>query len=536
MKKLVAFFAVAASAAFGSTVVFHGGAGCVGGSCATVRGGGSRLLVDCGTSYEAEYASGDVVTNSGTACGFPFLPRDYGHLLLTHAHQDHIGRVPELFNAGFTGTVWCTRATRDLAAVSWKSQIMYDGCAVRDWIWTRTGKKARITVHWRGDCEWAQKISPQNAGRFRGVVDDLQKHLELTPMTSWRMGACATCQDLELRGVLSRVQTVRFDHPVKMGPFTVTFSAVKHLPGAAAIRVEDGEAAVLFSGDLGSTRSRLVKSIEPARKADAVFVECTYGDASYGTAEDAEREYGRFIDVVADTVKAGGVAWIPAFALDRSQRVLLAVKDGMDDGRIPGDTPVYCLSSSAREYASLYAAHPKWFDDPGDMKRLGELLKGVRKSLSKTAKLKKGAILVTSSGNMSAGSSQKYLPTLLPRETTAVCLVGYQTPGTPGWQLQQIARGKSKKTKLGVRDGAKTAEVQVRAKVYDFNCFSGHGDARENDAWLANNRDSRIMLVHGEMDGMKARERGLRTRVGCGSVEVVEPGREYSFGGGKKGE
>lgn len=516
-------------AAFGSSVVFHGGAGCVGGSCATVRNGDCRILVDCGTSYEAEYAVGDVVTNSGTACGFPFVPKKYSHLLLTHAHQDHIGRVPELFNAGFTGTVWCTRATRDLAAVSWKSQIMYDKCAVRNWTWTRTGKKARITVHWRSDCEWAQKIAPQNAGTFCGIVDDLQKHLELTPMTSWRMGACTTCQDIELRDTLAHVKTVLFDQPVKLGPFSVTFTAVKHLPGASAIRIEDDESAILFSGDLGTKRSHLVKSIDPAQKADVVFVESTYGDAAYGTEEEAAREYERFVNVVADTVKGGGVAWIPAFALDRSQRILLEVKRAMDSGKIPFDTPVYCLSSSAREYTAIYASHPKWFDDQNDMKKLGEIFKTLRKSLSKTAKLKHGAILVTSSGNMSAGTSQKYLPVLLPRETTAVCLVGYQTPGTPGWQLQQMARGKSKKTMLSVRNGAKTEEVLVRAKVYDFNCFSGHGDARENDVWLVNNKDSRIMLVHGEIDGMKARAKGLRERMGCKNVEVVEPGHEYRF-------
>ena len=505
------------AAALAATVTFHGGAGQVGGSSATVRSGAFKVLVDCGSAFDGAPAS----------CGFPFDPKGYGDVLLTHAHQDHAGRVPELFNAGFTGTVWTTEATCALLAVAWKSQIVYDACAERDWRWTKRGKKAAVRVHWRGACEWAQKIAPENLGTFRGTFAGLKAALRTTPFSSGYPVACSTCQDLELRAILAHVRTVPFGRPFALGPFQVAFTPVKHLPGAAAIRLEDASASLLFSGDLGTVRSRLVKAIEPAARADAVFVEATYGDAPHGTPEETARDYARFREVVAKTVRAGGVAWIPAFALDRSQRVLLEVKRGMDAGAIPPETPVYVLSPSARAFTALYVEHPGWFDVP-DMAAVGPLFRKTRKSFSPKAKLKAGAILLTTSGSMDMGASLRLAPELLPRATTAVCLVGYQSPGTCGFQLKAIAEGRAKKRAVAVRDGGARREIPVAASVHVFGCFSGHGDARENDAWLANNRASRIFLVHGDRKSLAARAEGLRARFGC-PVEVVEPNRDYEI-------
>lgn len=513
---LPALFLLLRAAAFAAAVTFHGGAGRVGGSSATVRAGAFKALVDCGSACDG----------GRPLCGFPFDPKSYGDVLLTHAHQDHAGRVPELFSAGFTGTVWTTAATRDLLAVSWKAQILYDACAERDWRWTRQGKKAGTRVHWRGACEWAQKIAPENLGAYRGTFAGLKAALKTAPFAaSGYPVACRVCQDLELRAILGHVRTVPFDAPFALGPFKVTFCPVKHLPGAAAIRFEDADSSLVFSGDLGTTRARLVKAIPPAPAADAVFIESTYGDASHGTPEEVARDYARFQEVVGKTVRAGGVAWIPAFALDRSQRVLLEVKRGMDAGTIPPETPVYFLSPSARDFTALYVDHPGWFDVP-DMAAVGPLFRRTRKTFSPKAKLKAGAILLTTSGSMDMGASLRLAPDLLPRATTAVCLVGYQSPGSCGFQLKAIAEGRARKPAVVVRDGGARREVPVAASVHVFGCFSGHGDARENDAWLANNRAARIFLVHGDRKSLAARAEGLRARFGC-AVEIVEPGREY---------
>lgn len=520
---LAALFAACALPA--ATVVFHGGAGQVGGSCATVRSGAFRVLVDCGTVYGD--GEGRSPGDRKAECGFPFNPKDYGHLLLTHAHQDHAGRVPELFNAGFTGTVWVTEATRDLLSVAWKSQIVYDACTERDWRWTKQAKKPGTRVHWHRDCEWSAKIAASNLGTFHGVYSDLQQRIGATALASTYTVACRVCQDLELREMLGHVRTVAYDQPVEIGPFKVTFSAVKHLPGAACIRVDEGSSSLLFSGDLGTRRSHLVRTIPPARKADVVFVESTYGDASQGTPEEIEKDYARFRSIVGKTVRNGGIAWIPAFALDRSQRVLLEIKKGIDEGLVPPDTPIHYLSPSSRDFTALYIDHPEWFD-VADMAELSPLFKRTKKSFALGAKRRTGAILLTTSGMMDAGFSLRLAPDLLPLETTSVCLVGYQSPGTCGHQLKQITEGKSQKSSVVLKDGTAKHEVPVRASVHVFGCFSGHGDAPENDEWLVNNRDSRIFLVHGDAAALKSRAEGLRKRFGS-QVEVVEPGRSYEF-------
>jgi len=505
----VAWCALSAGAC---TVTFHGGAGQVGGSCATVESKGMKILVDCGTAYGE---TSDRSNAASPACGFAFDPKAYGDLLITHAHQDHAGRVPELFHAGFTGTVWTTSATRDLLAVAWKSQFMYDACTVREWRWTKRGKKAGTHVHWRPECEWSQKISAWNLGCCTNVYTELESRLgrKTYPI------ACQTCQELELKELMGHVKAVPFGTPFARGPFTIAFLPVKHLPGAAAIRVEDAEGCCILSGDLGTKRSRLVKTIEPAPKADAVFLETTYGDAVHGTAEEVERDYARFRKVVGETVRAGGVAWIPAFALDRSQRVLLEVKRGMDAGEIPPETPIHYPSPSSREFMALYVAHPEWFDGP-EMSMLGPLFKTMKTYFNPKAKRKSGVILLTTSGMVSTGSSLRCLPDLAPLASTAICLVGYQSPGTCGAQLKAIAEGRSHE---GVVRPPRGGEIPVKASVHVFNCFSGHGDAPENDAWLANNRASRILLVHGDRKSMAARAEGLKARLGA-HAEIVEPG------------
>ena len=131
-----------------TTVTFYGGAGEVGGSCALVESGGYRMLVDCGTVYGVDHSP----TNVQKKSGFAFDPSSVNCLLLTHAHQDHAGRVPELVHAGFKGTICATEPTRDILALAWPSQLIYDESVPRAWRWSAKTKGGRSRkVHWRTD-------------------------------------------------------------------------------------------------------------------------------------------------------------------------------------------------------------------------------------------------------------------------------------------------------------------------------------------------------------------------------------------------
>ena len=502
------FLLCACLAAFGEiAVTFYGGAGQVGGSCALVESGGFRMLVDCGTAYGDDHVTTNVQANSA----FAFDPASIDCILLTHAHQDHAGRVPEIARSGFRGAFWSTEPTRDLLALVWPSQLVYDESVRRNWQWSVKAKGRRTRkVHWRSDCEWAAKIFAHNRRSFTGTRAELDAHVATT------FSACQDCLEKEVGTLVARFKTAPFDAPTKIGPFTVTFRPVKHIPGASAIYIAECTNTIVFSGDLGTYRSHLVRTIEPARTADAVFIESTYGDASGGGREAIDAEYARFRKDVGDTVRTGGLAWVPAFALDRTQRVFYEIAQGMAKGEIPADAPVFMLSSTARNIMQAYLDHPGWNDV--DISSAAPLFKRTRPRFTPSRNMKDGCILLTTSGMMDAGTSRELLPVLATNPVVRVCLVGYQSPGTPGHSLRSGAK------EITI-DGKK---IPVRCSVSTYSCFGGHGDAAENDAWLSNNRTSRIFLIHGDADALAARKKGLVERFGS-SVEVVEPFKRYVF-------
>ena len=496
-----------------TTVTFYGGAGEVGGSCALVESGGYRMLVDCGTAYGVDHSP----TNVQKKSGFAFDPASINCLLLTHAHQDHAGRVPELVHAGFKGTICATEPSRDILALAWPSQLIYDESARRAWRWSAKTKGGRSRkVHWRADCEWGAKIADYNLRTFTGSRAELDEFMTSFAPGASALSACRVCLEHEVNENLSRFTCVQYGEQSKFGPFTVTFRPVKHIPGSAAIYITEGTNTLVFSGDLGTPRSHFVREIEPARKADAVFVESTYGDASAGGPAASEAEYARFRKDVGDTVRRGGIAWVPAFALDRSQRVLYEVAQGMARGDIPADVPVYMLSSTARNVTKAYIEHPEWFDV--DITAASNLFARTKSRFAPKKAVKGGCILLTTSGMMDAGSSLTLLPSLATNASVRVCLVGYQSPGTHGYEL----RSGAKEITVGGR------KVPVRCAVSSYSCFGGHGDATENDAWLANNRNSRIFLIHGDREALAARKKGLIKRFGT-PVEIAEPFRRYTF-------
>ncbi len=532
VKSFLLFFLLCAGlTAFGEiAVTFYGGAGQVGGSCALVESGGFRMLVDCGTAY----GDGDdrVTTNAQTGgvaraptplqqgrgglattgkSAFAFDSASIDCILLTHAHQDHAGRVPEIAQAGFRGTFWSTEPTRDLLALVWPSQLVYDESTRRVWLWSAKAKGGRARkVHWRTDCEWAEKISAHNRRSFTGTRAELDAHVAIT------LSACRECLEKEVEALVARFRTVPYETATKIGPFSVTFRPVKHIPGASAIYIAEGTNTLVFSGDLGTYRSHLVREIKPACAADAVFIESTYGDASGGGRDAVDAEYARFRKEVGDTVRKGGLAWVPAFALDRTQRVFYEIAQGMAKGDIPADAPVYMLSSTARNVMKAYLEHPEWNDV--DIRTAAPLFARTKPRFTPSKHVKGGGILLTTSGMMDAGASAGLLPDLATNPAVRVCLVGYQSPGTHGHSL----RSGAKEITVGGQ------EVPVRCAVSSYSCFGGHGDAAENDAWLANNHNARIFLIHGDGKALAERKKGLATRFGA-TVEVVEPFKRYVF-------
>ena len=488
----------------GTDVTFFGGAGQVGGSCALVENDKGKVLVDCGTFYGDEVGS----NRQNESEGFGFNPIAIDAVLITHAHADHAGRVPQLVRCGFKGHIYMTDPTRQLLEISWKSQALYDDTYVREWQWS----DKRHKVHWRKECDWTRKISSRNRKTFTGKYNRLKN---MVP----RATGCKSCAELDVLDCMTRITTVPYDQAVSLNGFKIVFRPVEHLPGSAAIYFDDGRANFVFSGDLGTARSRTSNPIHVSSKVDAVFLECTYGDKSKGDADDIAKEYGRFANIVTNALERGELIWIPAFAMDRTQRVMLELlRCGANPERF------YSLSPSGNAITDLYLRNPKWF--PNELGKLWDSFTKMQMTAchkfdaTNHFRLCRSGVLLTTSGMMDTGFSYEFLRELLPRSDVTVCLVGYQSVGTPGRQLKE-----GRKT-ITLRDGA---EIPVTARVESFDCFSGHGDARENDVWLGENVKSKIYLVHGDAEALKARKEDLEKRFGA-EVAIVKKNQRYPIG------
>jgi metallo-beta-lactamase family protein len=499
----------------GVDITFDGGAGQVGGSCALVENGSSKILVDCGTFY-GEEAGPESKKEKGD---FSFDPKKIDALLVTHAHADHTGRIPQLVRAGFKGTIYMTEPTLKLLEEALKSQAFYDDSYERDWLWSKNSnwfgwlfpkKNEKITVHWRSDCKKKGEKLSQMHGRYselsRKLVD---------------CKGCKECSRLDVKDCLRNVKTINFDEKFPLGGFTIVFRPVEHLPGSAAIYFRGGGTSFLFSGDLGTFRSRTANPVPVSSKVDAVFIESTYGDKPGKNEKETEQEYERFAKVVKGALDQGKLVWIPAFAMDRTQRVMLEL---VRCGANP--TAFYSFSSSGNAMTKYYLENPQLFPKEATKwwTKLSDLYQKKEKWFDPKKSSRASVVLLTTSGMMDHGSSYGLLDKLLPDSNVVLCLVGYQSPGTPGAQLKAGAKT------IELKDGKK---VDVRATVESFDCFSGHGDARENDKWLGENVHSKIYLIHGDPDALEKRKVGLEERFGS-NVEIVERNKKYHLGSAVK--
>ncbi len=502
------------------TATVFGGAKQVSGSLTVLDTGSAKWAIDCG----AQYPEGDDEERQTQAerrsAGLPVAARSLDAVFVTHAHLDHIGRLPLLVQQGFSGPIYVTEATRELAPVMLEMEVRYDRGRVRDWVWSKESSERaqtsqrRLTVHWRTGCEYRQKIKPSNLQSASGSLAELTARLG-----DLEVSTCRSCVTDEVATVMALCRTVKYATPVEVARgTTVTFLEAGHIPGAASIlwRIDVGgkPRRILFSGDVGSSLSGLVPALQPAPDVDAVFVETTYGAVRREPSANTER--ARFRQEVADVVKRGGVAWIPAFALDRTQKILHELRLAQQAGQLPTDVPILCPSPTARAITSLYRQHQHdgWFRDTVARDDAALQPAGLREGTRLPKRLPQPCVLITTSGMLDRASSADLTEALMPQASTAVFLVSYQDPASTGGWLKE---GR-KSIRVNGRD------VVVRATVHSYSCFSAHADGSDLDQWLSQiNRQAQVVLVHGEPAQIEARTSQMKA-AGWKHVLAAEEG------------
>ena len=462
---------------------FCGAAGTTTGSQHLLEVNGKRILLDCGLYQGSRKHAYDV------NCCFPFFdPKSIDVVILSHAHIDHSGNLPNLTTKGFTGNIYATHATRDLC------QIMLADCA-------------RIQ---QSDIEWVNKHRKKE-----GLEPALPLYDE---------------QDAER--CLRQFVTVSYDRPIPVSDgVKVTFIDAGHILGSAQVLLEihdqaDGkDKRFLFSGDVGRGGNEVLRDPVPVKDVDFLLMESTYG----GREHEAPPGYGEhFGEIIRQAVRRGGKILIPSFAVERTQQLLFVLHELFERGEIP-EVPVYVDSPLAVSATEIYRLHPDAFnqevyeslferENPFGFENL-TLVRSVNGSKALND-IHGVAIIISASGMCEAGRILHHLKNNIGDPKTTVLFVGYCADNTLG---RRIRDGEREVPILGDR-------YKVRAKIEIIDSFSGHADHSELLEYFKRTTGpkSRVWLVHGEPDSAEKLREAL-VPLHNGSVEIAKLGEVVEF-------
>jgi metallo-beta-lactamase family protein len=469
-------------------VTFWGAARTVTGSMHHLEIQGKNYLLDCGQyqgrRHEAEQRNRHL----------PFDAASISAVLLSHAHMDHSGNLPLLAKSGFDGPIYSSPATADLCR-----PMLLDSANLQ-----------------QKDAEYIRK---RNARLKRlGVPLNHALAEPVEPMYN----AADTAK------ALAQFRTVPMHHPTPIGGgLTYTSYEAGHMLGSTCMLLECEEGGrkvrLGFSGDVGRPGLPIIRDPEPFPEVDFLILESTYGGRYHAPAAAAA---GKLAEVVNSTFARKGKIVVPAFAVGRTQQLVLMLHQLINERRIPS-FPIFVDSPLAVNVTEVFRKHTELFDEETrDFLAGGEDPFGFRRltyvrdvESSKALNDLAGPYLVISaSGMCEAGRVLHHLKNNVGDSRNTVLLAGYQAVNTLGRKLED-----------------RLDEVpifgqpyRVRARVEKLDELSGHADQKELLDWVvpATRTLKRIFLVHGEGDGQTLLASALRERFG---MEVIVPARGQSF-------
>jgi metallo-beta-lactamase family protein len=468
-----------AKSSLSPTVTFWGATRTVTGSMHQVDACGQSLLLDCGL-YQGRRAESRVRNQK-----LPFRPSDIDAVLLSHAHIDHCGNLPNLVKQGFAGPIYCTPATRALAAVM-------------------LGDAAKIHEE---DAEYLNR----HHNRDEPAVE---------PLYDGR----------DVYRTLLRLRAVPYDTPFSVGPkLEAQFVDAGHLLGSAMTRLRgerpNGEWSLTYTGDLGRPGLPILRDPAPIPPADLVISESTYGGHRHEAVEETAEQLG---EVVRRTAQRGGKLLIPAFSVGRTQTIVYFLHQLMNAGRLP-DLPIFVDSPMALRATEVFRAHPECFDEM-TLQLLREhpdlfgehhvrYIDKVHESIALNHTLEP-CIIISASGMCEAGRVLHHLKHNVEDRRCTVLIAGYQAADTLGRRLVE--------RQPEVRILGRT--LALKAEVVVLNGLSSHPD---HDGLLASlgplaaDTSRQVRLVHGEPERAAMLAAGLR-EVGFNDVGVPECGESVS--------
>jgi metallo-beta-lactamase family protein len=430
---------------------------------------GHRLLLECGLFQ------GHREETTRRNCSFPFDPRQVEAVLLSHAHIDHAGNLPNLAKRGYEGPIHCTQATQDLCTI-----MLVDSAHIQE-------QDALFVSKWR-----AKKHQPPVEPLYR-IVDAEQAVKQLVGHA--------------------------YEKPFSPVPgVTVTFRDAGHILGSAQVILDVEEQGRkfrwLFSGDVGRGGDELLRDPMPVENVDYLQIESTYANREHAVRIDADAEVGR---LVSEAAARRGKVIIPSFSVGRTQQIVYVLHELHRAGKLPR-IPMYVDSPLSSKASGVYEKNrPSLRPDlPAGFSFFMENLTYITDA-EESKKLNdrhEPMIIISASGMAEAGRIRHHLKNNIGEEKNLILFIGYCAEGTLG---NLITAGKSPVNIFG-------EPHEVRAKVVSLDTYSGHADRNELKHYVQQLTGGLrgIFCIHGEETQCLAHAETLRALKPAAQVHVPE--------------
>jgi len=467
-------------------LTFWGAAGAVTGSMHLLEAAGRRLLLDCGLNQGRRKEADQKNRN------LPFAGSSIDAVILSHAHIDHSGNLPSLVKSGFSGPIYTTPATIDLC----------------NWM-------LRDTAHIQEkDAEFLNKRREKRIakGMGNGVVEPLYG-----------------MDDAER--TLPLFQPVDYYKPTEVAPGLryQTYDA-GHILGSSCVLLEDKSQGkpvrLTFSGDIGRPGLPIIRDPDRPLPSEYLILESTYGGRLH---KDSSHVVNKLADVVNRTARRGGRIIVPAFAVGRTQQLVLLLHQLANEKRIPS-IPIFVDSPLAINVTEVHRAHPECFDDetreyvmhgqdPFGFGRL-QYIRDAAES-KKLNDLHGPLVVISASGMCEQGRILHHLWNNIEDPRNTVLITGFQAQDTLGRKLIE------KWPEVRIFGEPK----RVRAEISSLDELSAHADQRELLQWIEPLAPSlkRVFLVHGEPQQAQTLAQLLHSNLGV-DVTVPSPGNSFDIG------
>ena len=471
-------------------ITFLGATKIVTGSNFLVEAAGKKFLVDCGL-YQ-----GKAELEEQNYREFDYNPAEIDFMLLTHAHIDHSGRIPKLYNDGFKGPIYAHKATCDLCQI-----MLPDSGHIQEM-----------------EAEWKNKKRIRKGQPTRGPLYTAEDALK--------------CMEIFV--------PVKYDEIIQVSEnIYVRFNDAGHMLGSSTIEIwakEDGkETKAVFSGDLGNNDIPLLSEPTMIDNCDYLVMESTYGSRLH-IRNDQKAEL--FLKIVSETIDNGGTVVIPSFAVGRTQEILYEInkikenrhdEEFLREYRTLMKVPVYVDSPLAISATQVFKENMDLFEDEvkEEMERGNNPLEFPGLKFTQTADESKAlnesdepSIIISASGMCDVGRIKHHLKHNIWNPKSTKLIVGYQPPGTLGYE---IVNGAKKVTIFG-------EEFAVNARIEYIEGYSGHADQEGlmNFVYSFYNKPKHIFLVHGEEESQEVLRNKILENTGIG-VTIPEYGETYQL-------